>query len=185
VGQPHDHRPEHNLPNTGEYLDGFGHPTYVYAVGNPQGSHDNDRYKMAELRASGFGLVRLDPEQRTYACEAYRFLCDVKDGNKNNQFPGWPLTIKQMDNYGRARRGLLPRCTAPEGVINPVVRVRTESTGELVYAIRAHGNDFVPFVFDDTPHTVEIGDPETDRWNVVKGLRIEQGLIPAPATRGA
>ncbi|MCA9133423.1 MAG: alkaline phosphatase D family protein, partial [Planctomycetales bacterium] len=36
LGMPHKNRPAHNLPNTGEFVDGLGNKVYVYAVGNPQ-----------------------------------------------------------------------------------------------------------------------------------------------------
>ncbi|MFN9913847.1 MAG: alkaline phosphatase D family protein, partial [Pirellulaceae bacterium] len=32
---PHTDRPQHGLPNTGEFLDGLGNKLYVYAIGNP------------------------------------------------------------------------------------------------------------------------------------------------------
>jgi hypothetical protein len=171
IGRPHENRPPHDLPNTGEYLDGFGHRVYVYAVGNPTGLNDRDRYRQALIKASGFGIVRIDPAERAYTCESYRFLCDVTDGNAANQFPGWPHTIRQQDNFGRKRFGVLARVTAPAGVTDPVVQVFDERNNELVYALRVQGESFEPFVFDDSVYTVRIGEPQSARWNSVKGLR--------------
>ena len=75
LGVPVVNRPEHGLPNTGWYMDAFGNPSYVYAVGNPASETANpDRYVRAELRSSGYGIIRFDQQARTITAEAYRFL---------------------------------------------------------------------------------------------------------------
>ncbi|MDF1862815.1 MAG: alkaline phosphatase D family protein [Verrucomicrobiales bacterium] len=103
VGMPHESRPSHGLENTGEYLDGFGNKTYVYAVGNPVVGVDKNRYKKAHEKGSGFGLVTIDTEAKTYRIECFRFLIDATDGKPSNQFPGWPVTIHQDENAGENR----------------------------------------------------------------------------------
>jgi hypothetical protein len=100
VGMPHESRPSHGLENTGEYLDGFGNRTYVYAVGNPVVGVDKNRYRKAHEKGSGFGLVTIDTDAKTYHIESFRFLIDATDGNPSNQFPGWPVTIHQDENAG-------------------------------------------------------------------------------------
>jgi phosphodiesterase/alkaline phosphatase D-like protein len=100
LGIPHENRPAHGLPNTGEYVDGFGNKIYVYAVGNPEKASLKNRYELAHQKGSGFGLVTIDTVAKTYTLEAFRFLCDPTDGRASNQFPGWPLTIHQDDNRG-------------------------------------------------------------------------------------
>jgi len=100
LGMPHTNRPSHGLPNTGEYLDGFGNRAYVYAVGNPEVGTEKNRYELAHQKGSGFGLVTIDTKAKTYKLEAFRFLCDPTDGNPTNQFPGWPITIHQKENAG-------------------------------------------------------------------------------------
>ncbi|HUG66310.1 MAG TPA: alkaline phosphatase D family protein [Pirellulaceae bacterium] len=97
---PHENRPSHGLPNTGEYLDGFDNRAYVYAVGNPEVGTEKNRYDLAHQKGSGFGLVTIDTEAKTYKLEAFRFLCDPTDGRGDNQFPGWPITIHQQENAG-------------------------------------------------------------------------------------
>lgn len=168
VGREGFDRPEHGLANTGKYLDGLDHPTYVYAVANPPGSADPNRYIRADIKASGFGIVRVDPEARTYTMEAYRFLADLENEPEKGQFPGWPLTIDQTDNYGRTRTGELPEVKAPEGVTDPVVKVFKQETGELVYALRIKGDRFRPFVFEEGRYVVEVGDPDADRWERIE-----------------
>jgi len=100
VGIPHEHRPGHGLPNTGEFLDGLGNKVYVYAVGNPEVASKRNRYERAHEKGSGFGLVSIDTKAKTYHIEAFRFLVDPTDGKASNQFPGWPVTIHQAENIG-------------------------------------------------------------------------------------
>ena len=100
MNMPHQNRPSHGHDNTGEFLDGFGNKVYVYAVGNPEVGKDKNRYNKAHEKGSGFGLVTIDTSAKTYKLEAFRFLVDATDGNPENQFPGWPLTIHQKENAG-------------------------------------------------------------------------------------
>ncbi len=103
LGMPHTNRPRHGLPDTGEFIEGFGNKVYVYAVGNPEVARKPNRYLRAHQKASGFGLVTIDTEAKTYLCEAFRFLVDATDGNPGNQFPGWPVTIHMDENAGQNR----------------------------------------------------------------------------------
>jgi phosphodiesterase/alkaline phosphatase D-like protein len=105
VGMKHENRPAHGLPNTGEYLDGLGNKVYVYAVGNPEVGTLKNRYELAHQKASGFGFVVIDPDQKTYTINSYRFLIDPTDDDPDNQFPGWPVTIHQDENGGQNRIG--------------------------------------------------------------------------------
>ncbi|MDX1639277.1 MAG: alkaline phosphatase D family protein [Balneolaceae bacterium] len=107
VGIEVQKRPEHGLPNTGQYIGPFGHPSYLYAVGNPSALDGVNRYHRAHQKASGFGVIRLNTEQRTIRMEAYRFLAEVGNPAVDNQFPGWPVTINQLQNYGNQKAGFL------------------------------------------------------------------------------
>lgn len=100
VGMPHQNRPKHGHGNTGEYLDGCGNKTYVYAVGNPEVATEKNRYAKAHQKGSGLGLVTIDTEKKTYTLDSFRFLVDPTDGNPENQFPGWPVTIHRRENGG-------------------------------------------------------------------------------------
>lgn len=100
VGMPHQERPTHGLENTGEYLDGFGNMIYVYAVGNPEVGTKKNRYEKAHQKGSGFGLVTVDTQEKTYLIDSFRFLIDATDGKAENQFSGWPVTIHQQENAG-------------------------------------------------------------------------------------
>jgi len=54
---------------------------------------------------SGFGLVTIDPDAKTYTLDCFKFLCDATDGKASNQYPGWPITIHQAENKGENRIG--------------------------------------------------------------------------------
>lgn len=99
----HQNRPKHGLPNTGEFLDGFGNKAYVYAAGNPEVGTKRPRYERAHQKGSGFGFVLIDTQKKTYEIHAYKFDVDPLDGNPDNQFPGWPVTIHQQENRGENR----------------------------------------------------------------------------------
>ena len=162
-------RPEHGLANTGNYEDAFGNLNYVYAVGNPPPSNLSvRRYDLADEKASGFGIVRFDPSDRSIKIESYRFRFneDYPDGN---QFPGFPVTISQFDNYGRGAVAYLPKIEI-SGPEDPVIRVINEITGELEYIVRISGNSFTPHVFSHDTFTIEAGYPETDRWVSYEGV---------------
>ncbi|MDG2467833.1 MAG: twin-arginine translocation pathway signal, partial [Pirellulaceae bacterium] len=100
MGMKHKNRPQHGLPNTGEYLDGFDNKIFVYAVGNPEVATKKNRYQRAHQKGSGFGFVTIDTEKKTYLIDSYRFLIDPADGNPGNQFPGWPVSLQQAENKG-------------------------------------------------------------------------------------
>lgn len=169
MGRPVVNRPSHGLPNTGEYLDGFGNKMYVYSLGNPEGSRDPNRYTQAHIKASGFGIVRINRDNRTYTCESYRFDVDAADG-KDAQFPGWPVTIGQTENYARKTVGRLGPYKI-EGVDQPVLKIYDEADGELVYALRLPTNTARPGIFADGSYTVKVGDPDCDEWKVFKGQK--------------
>jgi alkaline phosphatase D len=157
--------PQHGLPNTGEYIDAFGNLNYMYAVGNPDDFDrgEPDRWKLEHSRAAGFGMVIFDNEERTIKIECWRFLADVGDPKAGDQFPGWPLTISQFDNYGREAAAWLPALKI-QGEPDPVVEIINEVTGELEYSVRIKGLEFEPWVFSNDLFTIRVGYPEAGEW---------------------
>ena len=157
---PVKERPEHDLPNTGLYKDGFGNLNYVYAVGNPDeiDQHDN-RYIAEDLKASGFGFITFNKENRTILSESYRFLADLNSPAKENQFPGWPVKIDQIDNYGREAKAWLPTLKLHK-YNNPVIAIYDAQTGELVYNLRINEDQFTPKVFKNGTYDIIISNPE-------------------------
>ncbi|MBN1911793.1 MAG: hypothetical protein JW818_18780 [Pirellulales bacterium] len=162
-------------PYTGDYLDGFGNRITVYAIANPgkSGRQPADMYD----RAPGYGILKLDKKNRTVTVECWPRYADptVPDAK---QFPGWPRTINQLDNYGRKPAGYLPRLKFV-GMKNPVVQVIDEATNEVVYTIRAKDAEFRPKVFKaDGSYTLRMGEPGTQHTAELKGLEIDnEGMV--------
>lgn len=143
---------------TGDYLDGFGNKITVLAVTNkgespgrePVGLHDQN---------PGYGIVAFDTKARTVRFECWpRYAVPGQDA----QYAGWPVTVRQTDNYGRRGVANLPRIVVT-GCDEPVIVVE-DGSGQLIYAIRAPRSDFRPKVFRPGRYRVTVsdgsGDPE-------------------------
>ncbi len=172
-GQKLPDPPEHGLPNTGAYKDGFGNFMYVYAVGNPVSQHGANRYVRADNKSSGFGLVELNKQNRTIQVNAYRFFAKLSDPENDRQFAGWPVTVSQTSNYGKERIGTLGPYSI-DGVEKPVVKVFDQSSNELVYALRSQNPSPEPFVFEEGRYTVKIGNPATDNWKTWENQKVNR-----------
>jgi hypothetical protein len=169
LGWPVVDRPAHGHSNTGAYRSGLGNLNYVYAVGNPDEikRHEN-RYKQADLRSSGYGIIRFNLNTRDITTEAYRFLSKTVEG-KYLQFPGWPHTVNQLDNYGREALAYLPELDI-HGMEDPVIEVANEVTGAVEYILRIRGKSFKPMVFSMDTYTIRIGNPDQNVWETLEGL---------------
>jgi hypothetical protein len=152
--------------NTGEFRDSFGHPLTVLAVANGAVKPRSGVLEQLHDKSSGLGLVRFDKQRRKLIIECWPLLGDVTDPQA--QFPGWPITIDVIDNYGRKAIAYLPVLRI-SGVENPVVEV-TDQAGEIVYSLRIDGREFQPHVFAEGKYTVKIGDPDAERWRTMEGL---------------
>ena len=62
------------------------------------------------------------------------------------QFPGWPVTVGVLDNYGGNEPSLLPKLKV-KGATNPAIQVVSEDNGEIVYTLRGGDPAFQPKVF--------------------------------------
>ena len=125
----------------------------VYAVSNPvytglKPSHLYDR-------ATGYGIVRLNKKTRKITIECWPRLSDPS-GPDAVQYPGWPITINQTDNYSRKPFGYLPTLEVKD-LTNPLVQVIDQKTKETVYTLRIKGNTFQPVVFEDSIYTIKVG----------------------------
>jgi hypothetical protein len=173
LGWPVLNRPDHGLPNTGDYMDVFGNRNTVYAIGNPEdNTRASERYTIAQNRSSGFGIVTFNTISREIRSEAYRFKYDPADQSSSEQFPGWPITIGQLDNYGKPPTGYLPQITV-NGIIDPVFHLIDTIDNSTIYILRIRGNTFRPKVYSDHPHQIKIGDPELDRWRLVTAEELQ------------
>lgn len=185
-------RGRHHLPGlpdyTGEYLDGLGNPITVRAVANPRRTETLTEAERAQRavelhrKAPGYGIVRLNKTRRTITMEAWpRNVDPAAPGAR--PYPGWPVTIRAEDNYGRQAAAYLPTLEFRD-FTDPVVQVIDErrisgsaselsrgqvlkpttwdSADPIVYTLRAHGNTFRPKVFDkDATYTVIVSEPGT------------------------
>jgi len=154
--------PEH----TGEFLDGFGNKVTLLAVANP--SPERNGGNRLTTRAAGFGVVKFDKKKREITIECWPRNEDITD-HKTKQYPGWPRTIKQQDNYSRAAAAYLPTLKV-SGLKDPVVQVIDEANGQVVYTLRIKGTSFRPKVFKAGKYTVRIAEPDTGKTKTLKNV---------------
>jgi len=151
----------------GDFKDGFGNKISVHAVSNPfySGKKPSRLYD----RATGYGIVRFNRNSRNITVECWPRWADPSKPDAQ-QYPGWPVIVKQQDNYNRKAAAWLPVLKFI-GLENPVVQVIDEKKDEIVYTIRAAGSSFRPKVFSIGNYTVFAGEPGTDKWQSIKGLK--------------
>lgn len=122
---------------TGDFIDHFGNYMTVLALKNGKAKTRNTLMERLADRASGLGIVRFDKKQRTITFECWPLLAEKLTAE--TQFPGWPVTVSQKDNFPKAAAARMPRIKL-HGTTNAVVRVYNEKTGELEYALRVPGS---------------------------------------------
>lgn len=157
---PEDEKPGPNaVPNsplewTGEYKDGLGNRITMLAYANPEDIRDEKR------RADGYGIARFNKRTKQITFECWPRFSNVKEGDKA-QFAGWPIKFAMDANDGRKPVGWLPQFNF-EGLINPVVQVIEQATGDIVSTIRIDGTQYQPPVFASGKYTVRIGRDRPD-----------------------
>ena len=145
------------LPFSGRFYDGFGNKLGMHAYANP--TQDNHM-------AAGYGLVRFKKATRQITMECWPRQVDVTKPEAR-QFDGWPMTIRQEDNYARKPMAWLPRLEI-KGPADPVVQVINEADDEIVYTLRIKGRSFRPKVFQVGTYTLKVG--EGSRQKVIKNV---------------
>jgi len=154
--------PEH----LGEFLDGLGNKINMLAVANPSPERNHDPLT---TRAAGFGIVKFNKKTREVTIECWPRNVDITSPNAE-QYPGWPRTIKQEDNYGRKAVAYLPTIQV-SGTTNPVLQVIDESNNEIVYTLRINGTSYRPKVFKKGKYTVKVGQLDTGEMKILKGIQ--------------
>lgn len=147
---------------TGDYLDGFANKVTNFAAANPEKKPAGN---LLNTRAAGFGIVRLNTKTRQITMECWPRNVDVSDP-ESKQYPGWPRTISQFDNYNPPSWGEIGELTFD--VDSPVVQLIDTDSGEILYTVRVKGKSFAPGaprgktfaikVGKNSPGTVAIGD---------------------------
>ena len=158
--------PEH----LGEFHDGLGNKLTMLAVANPTPEENHDKLT---TRAAGFGVVRFNTRTRKITMECWPRNVDVASPGAE-QYPGWPRTIDQADNYSRKAGAYLPTLRV-RGAINPVIQVIDQDNDEIVYTLRIKGRRFQPKVFKQGTYTIKVGEPAKDRWEILRDI---QSLAP-------
>jgi hypothetical protein len=132
----------------------------VLACANPRTERRAGVLEAEEDKAAGIAVVRFDKRQRTVTIECWPLRADVT--RPGTQFPGWPVTVAQLDNAGHGGSLQLPRITV-QGVSKPAFEVRAHPGGELIYSYRAAGPVWQPVVPAPGTYDVKVTDPETGR----------------------
>jgi len=152
---------------TGDFKDGFGNKITVHAVSNPYytGKTPSRLYD----RATGYGIVRFIKQSRDIVVECWPRWVDpsAKDAV---QYPGWPVKFNQLDNYNREAVSWLPEVKI-QGLQYAVIQVIDEKSDEIIYTLRLTDDSFHPKVFKKGMYTIMVGDPDKNKWEIVKGIK--------------
>ena len=165
---------------TGDFEDGFGNKITAYAIANPQKTtiHPARHHELA----TGYSVITFFKSSRDIELTNWPYWADPA---KDNPFPGWPIHINQLDNYGKKARAWLPEIRVT-GLIDPVIQIYRQQTGKLVYALRINGQFFQPKVFNPGLYTIKVGEPDSDTWqefrniqaNLIKDLSPMEVIFP-------
>ncbi|WP_231604780.1 alkaline phosphatase D family protein [Crateriforma conspicua] len=123
---------------TGDQEDGFANKVTNYAAANPDKKPAGN---LLNTRAAGFGVVRLNTKTRMITMECWPRNVDITSSDAQ-QYPGWPRTISQFDNYNPP--SWEPRRTLLFDVADPIVQLSDADTNEVLYTVRAVGKSFTP-----------------------------------------
>jgi phosphodiesterase/alkaline phosphatase D-like protein len=155
------------LPALGDYSDGFGNKLTMHAYANPDEARRNKYAGEWGERADGHGIVRFHIPTRKITIECWPRGVDVAAADAE-QYPGWPITVDQADNYGRQAMAWLPTVRVEEPT-DPVLQVIDETYGDIVYTIRIRGTEHRPKVFRNGRYTLRIGE-QPDRMRTLTGI---------------
>ncbi|MFH0989632.1 MAG: alkaline phosphatase D family protein [bacterium] len=155
----------------GDFIEGLGNKVTMYASSNPYftGLNPSNLYD----RATGFAIIRFNRETRSITMECWQRSPQLPGGTER-QYSDWPITINQLDNYGRKAVGSLPTVKV-KGISDPVIQVIDESDGEIVYTLRIKGKTITPKIFSKGSYTISIGEQGTTQWKTFKKIK------PVPA----
>lgn len=151
---------------TGEFRDGLGNKITMLAVANP--SPERNGGGKLTTRAAGFGVVKFNVKTRKITMECWPRNVDITDP-ATKQYPGWPRTIDQQDNYGRQAVAYLPTIQV-SGMTDPVVQIIDEANGEITYTLRISGTSFRPKIFKTSKYTIKVGQQGTQKMKTLTGI---------------
>ena len=167
------------LPDLGDYRDGFGNKITMLAYVNPDPDrvvHTTPSGEVWGPRAEGYAIARFNTDERTITYEIWPRMVDATDPSAE-PYPGFPVTMTQMDQYARTPLAYLPELVIG-GPADPVVAIVDEQTGETVYTLRINGTRFQPHVFKAGTYRVTVTGEGDAR-------RVLDGLVSSPTREGA
>lgn len=150
---------------TGDFEDGFGNKITVYAIANPQKTNIHP-VRHHEL-ATGYSVITFSRYSRDIRLENWPYWADPE---KDDPFPGWPIVINQLDNYGKKAEAWLPQVRV-SGIVNPVIQIFKQTTGEMVYTLRMNSQFFQPKVFEPGLFSIMVGEPDIDVWQEFRDIQ--------------
>jgi hypothetical protein len=161
------------LEHSGKYLDGFGNHLTMYAYANPYEGELNypkwrEQGQWGKL-AAGHGIIRFNKKTRKITMECWPRGVDVTKKDAK-QFPGWPVTVDQLDNFGKKAVAYLPTIVV-KGQTDPVIQVIDESNAEIVYTLRIKGNTFKPKVFRNGNYTIKVSSQGTNNIKTYTNIK--------------
>jgi hypothetical protein len=150
---------------TGDFEDGFGNKVTVYAIANPQKTtiHPERHHELA----TGYSVITFFKNTREIEMANWPYWADPE---KDRPFPGWPIRILQSDNFGREAVGWLPEIRVT-GIVDPVVRIFHQESGDMVYALRIDGQFFQPKVFQEGLYRILVGEPDKETWQEFRDIQ--------------
>ena len=143
----------------GDHVDGLGNLVSVYAATNPE-PQGKEPAALHDGMA-GYGIVRVDTAEREVTFECWPRWADPRT---DPQYPGWPRTTRQLDQYGAEPAGFLDLTVLADSppALGPAVQLHEES-GELVYGLRlAAAVQRLP-LHGTGPWVLTVQDPESGR----------------------
>ena len=93
---------------------------------------------------------------------------DISDPTAK-QYPGWPRTISQFDNYNPPSWGKLGELTFD--VDSPVVQLVDADNAEILYTVRVNGRSFVPGAPHGKTFVIKAGEDAAETI-VIKGAQV-------------
>lgn len=164
---PRKFEPEGATVFTGDFRDAFGHPMGILAYANAKPEFRTGVLEAEVDKACGFGIVRFNTAKRTITIDCWPLLADPDQAG--SQFPGWPVVIPQLANYGRKVQAHLPELRwASEGL--PVVSVFDDKTGEKLYTLRVPVARWKPPVFAAGTYSLHVTFPESGKRREFKAI---------------
>lgn len=165
---PHEGKnPLNGKRNTGDYLDKFGNKLTILATACPA-QYPGPGLDGLRLRATGYSILTCDKTTRKITVTQWPRWMDPSKADAK-PYDGWPIEIDQLDNGLWGAAWELDRMETPE-FQDPVVQVRDESNGEIVYTVRIRGTSFTPKVRKAGTYSVLAFDPDGYFRKIQRGI---------------